>query len=377
MRDVQAAFTRSKLFASSLTAEKANRDRLSAFQKRRRKDKSLKVKVGHGGTLDPLATGVLIIGVGAGTKSLQRFLGCTKTYEVDLLFGAATDTYDILGKVLKKAPYAHITQDIVEKKLAQFKGGIMQQPPIYSALRVQGKHLYEYAREGKEVPIEVQHRPVTVHTLEVIKWLEDHRYEWPKEEADAVEKGIGEQILHLEKASASDEVASNSKATVVDHTLSSGLPKRKRSHDTLDGPVGSDQPSTHRSKKMANPLLPADAQDPALRDNASIGNRTTIASLSASADGKPPVVSLRMTVSSGFYVRSLCHDLGMAVGSLGIMARLVRTRQGDFELTKNVLDYGKLGLGEDFWRPEVDTMLFDWNQSQTTVAGLDEEVAQS
>ena len=375
VRDVQAAFTRSKLFAASLAAEKTNRDRLSSSQKRRRKDKSLKVKVGHGGTLDPLATGVLIIGIGTGTKALQSFLGCTKTYEVDVLFGAATDTYDILGKVLKKAPYAHITRDFVEKKLAQFKGSIMQRPPVYSALRVQGKHLYEYAREGKEIPVEIQERPVTVHTLELTEWIEHHMYEWPKEGAGALEKGIGERVLQLEKASASTGAVLDSEVIESGHILSSGVSKRKRQYETSDVSANSDHSSEiHQPKKIAGSLLSASTKGPANIDITSLGAKEALTTPS-STDNKPPVVSLRMTVSSGFYVRSLCHDLGMAVGSLGIMARLVRTRQGNFELNRNVLDYGKLELGEEAWRPDIDAMLRAWDQGLKTVAGSDEKVA--
>ena len=105
-----------------------------------------------------MATGVLIMGVGKGTKQLQGFLECTKSYEATILFGAATDTYDVLGKVLRRAEYKHVTKEGVEKALAGFRGNIMQRPPIYSALRMEGKRLYEYAREGKEIPREIEER---------------------------------------------------------------------------------------------------------------------------------------------------------------------------------------------------------------------------
>ena len=125
-------------------------------QKRsRRARQPPQVKMGHGGTLDPLATGVLILGIGSGTKSLPQFLGCTKSYECTVLFGKATDTYDTEGKVVARKGYEHITKDMVEQALAKFRGKIMQKPPIFSALKVNGKKLYEYAREGKEVPIEI------------------------------------------------------------------------------------------------------------------------------------------------------------------------------------------------------------------------------
>jgi tRNA pseudouridine55 synthase len=74
----------------------------------------------------------------------------------------------------------------------------------------------------------------------------------------------------------------------------------------------------------------------------------------------PPAIRLRMTVTSGFYVRSLCHDLGAAVGSAALMAELERTRQGEFELGKNVLEYDDLEKGEQVWAPKVEAMLDEW-----------------
>ncbi|KAK3062176.1 pseudouridine synthase pus4, partial [Teratosphaeriaceae sp. CCFEE 6253] len=141
--------------------------------------------MGHGGTLDPLATGVLILGVGAGTKALGSFLACTKSYEAVVLFGVGTDSYDTEGKVVARGAYAHVTREKVEGALGAFRGEIMQRPPIFSALRVQGKRLYEYAREGKEVPVEIQERPVTVGGVEVVEWMDGggHGYKWPEREA--------------------------------------------------------------------------------------------------------------------------------------------------------------------------------------------------
>lgn len=76
----------------------------------------------------------------------------------------------------------------------------------------------------------------------------------------------------------------------------------------------------------------------------------------------PPAVRLRMTVTSGFYVRSLSHDIGAAVGSLAVMSALVRTRQGEFKLGRNVLEYEDLMKGEGVWGPQVETMLHQWNE---------------
>lgn len=80
----------------------------------------------------------------------------------------------------------------------------------------------------------------------------------------------------------------------------------------------------------------------------------------SSAINGPPAAKLRMTVTSGFYVRSLCHDLGAAVGSAALMAELERTQQGQFELGKNVLEYSDLERGESVWGPKVEAMLDDW-----------------
>lgn len=86
--------------------------------------------MGHGGTLDPIATGVLVVGVGSGTKQLNQFLGGLKEYEATCVFGTVTDSYDAVGKILRRAPLNHITRESVEKALIDFRGEIKQQPPM-------------------------------------------------------------------------------------------------------------------------------------------------------------------------------------------------------------------------------------------------------
>jgi len=185
IRSLQPKFKSSTLFQPLLAREFAkNRAEPRTKSRHKRDKKDLDVKIGHGGTLDPLATGVLIVGVGGGTKALGRFLECTKSYECTVLFGVTTDSYDSHGKVVGRAPYEQITREKVEEALQQFKGDIMQKPPVFSALRVKGKRMYEYAREGGEIP-EVKERPVTVLDLELVGWLEGgkHDFKWPTEEA--------------------------------------------------------------------------------------------------------------------------------------------------------------------------------------------------
>ena len=177
--------------------------------------KNLKVKLGHGGTLDPLATGVLIVGVGRGTKLLPRFLECTKSYECVVLFGAATDSYDAVGKVVSRADHGHITRELVEERLHRFRGKIMQKPSVFSALKVDGKKMYEYAREGGDIP-EVAARPVEVESLELVEWLEPgkHEYAWPKEEMGSTEQeGAINFTLLFDFAIPSNDVAETDEAS--------------------------------------------------------------------------------------------------------------------------------------------------------------------
>ena len=107
-------------------------------------------KVGHFGTLDPLATGLLVIGTGTLTKIGNLFTNETKEYEVEVLLGTSTNTYDITGKVLEEKDI-DITEEQLKELLFSFKGKYDQEVPIYSAVKVNGKKLYEYARNGEEV----------------------------------------------------------------------------------------------------------------------------------------------------------------------------------------------------------------------------------
>ncbi len=121
-----------------------------------------KTRVGHGGTLDPLATGVLPIAIGEATKLAGHMLDATKAYDFTVAFGAQTDTLDLEGKVIAESD-VRPTLAAVEAVLAQFTGPIEQVPPAYSALKVDGKRAYTLARAGIEVELKV--RPVTVHVL--------------------------------------------------------------------------------------------------------------------------------------------------------------------------------------------------------------------
>ena len=122
-------------------------------------------KVGHTGTLDPMATGVLPVCVGDATKISQFILESTKAYDATVKLGAVTDTLDAEGKVLETRPVPAITRELLEGALSKFRGTFAQVPPMYSAIKVGGKRLYELARAGEE--IERKPREVTVYDLQL------------------------------------------------------------------------------------------------------------------------------------------------------------------------------------------------------------------
>lgn len=125
------------------------------------------VKIGHGGTLDPLADGLLPIGVGKATKQLQALLEGPKTYTFTLSFGTQTTTDDAEGEPVAKSD-VRPTEAATTAILPQFTGAILQAPPAFSALKINGQRAYKLARAGEVV--EMQPRPVTIHSLRLLQW---------------------------------------------------------------------------------------------------------------------------------------------------------------------------------------------------------------
>lgn len=123
-------------------------------------------RIGHTGTLDPMVTGVLPLCLGRATRVVEYVQERPKSYEAVLQLGIATDTEDLTGTVIESQATVHVTEDVVRETLKQFTGEIEQVPPMYSAVKVDGKRLYELAREGKTV--ERKSRKVTIHEIELI-----------------------------------------------------------------------------------------------------------------------------------------------------------------------------------------------------------------
>lgn len=131
----------------------------------RRKYKLKKIKVGHAGTLDPLASGLLIICTGRATKQIQNIQSLPKEYEGSMILGATRPSYDMETEIDQTFDTAGITKDAIHALTYAFTGQIDQKPPVFSAVKKDGKRLYEFAREGKDV--EISSRRVEIHKFEI------------------------------------------------------------------------------------------------------------------------------------------------------------------------------------------------------------------
>ncbi|KAM0749640.1 pseudouridine synthase [Meredithblackwellia eburnea MCA 4105] len=274
LNKLQPLLSKSHLFAK--TDKQHPNDKTKGGRRKRLRDE--RVKIGQGGTLDPLADGVLVCGTNDGTKKLQQFLDCSKEYRAIGLFGCSTDSYDSEGKIVNETSWDGVTAEAIENVLERFRGEIEQVPPIFSALKMDGKPLYEYARNKIPLPRPIASRKVTVHQLSLLKFTpgEEHSYEFPKEKLEDAEKGELERIEKMVKEG----------GTVVPETL------------------GEETVSTEASTS---------------------GHETQV-------KGRPPIFEISMTVSSGTYVRSIVHDIATALQSSAHVVKLTRTRQGEFGL---------------------------------------------
>ena len=131
-----------------------------------------RVKTGHAGTLDPLATGVLLLCTGKATKRIEELQLHDKEYTATLQFGAITASYDMEHPAEGNYPTDHITRELLEQTLLQFTGEIMQVPPAFSACNINGKRAYELARKGREAKLEA--KPIRIDEIEVL-WFDDEK----------------------------------------------------------------------------------------------------------------------------------------------------------------------------------------------------------
>ena len=132
-----------------------------------------KLKVGYAGTLDPLATGVVIVCTGRKTKQIDQLMEHTKEYEAVLQLGATTPSYDLEHPIDATYPTEHITRERIEQVLPTFLGEQWQVPPIYSAVKINGKRAYEYARKGKQDEVEIKPKLLVIDAIDMLAFDAD------------------------------------------------------------------------------------------------------------------------------------------------------------------------------------------------------------
>ncbi|MDE5418650.1 tRNA pseudouridine(55) synthase TruB [Labilibaculum sp. DW002] len=130
-----------------------------------------KIKVGHAGTLDPLATGLMIVCTGKYTKRIDTYQAQVKEYIATLKLGSTTPSFDLETEIDETYPTEHIDNALIDETLKGFLGEIRQRPPAYSAIKIDGKRAYEYARKGQEV--EIKEKILVIDEIEVLSWKED------------------------------------------------------------------------------------------------------------------------------------------------------------------------------------------------------------
>lgn len=130
-----------------------------------------KMKIGHAGTLDPLATGVMIVCTGRATKKIESFQYQTKEYVATLKLGATTPSFDLETEIDGEYPTEHITEELLRSTLKNFIGSIQQIPPTYSAVKINGKRAYEYARKGQDV--EIKPKTLVIDEIELVSFSDN------------------------------------------------------------------------------------------------------------------------------------------------------------------------------------------------------------
>ena len=273
-------------------------------------------RVGHGGTLDPMATGVLPVFLGRATRAVPFFEHADKVYEAELRLGLVTDTQDVTGRTLEEHP-VDITQEQFEAALARFRGEIQQIPPMYSAIKVNGQKLYQLARKGKEVEREA--RTVTIYELEAIG---------NRQQAigDGGREAAGKAFpLRAELPGGQRDFSASCRSCAPGNGILNGG-RCPSAHTGADEVVHDAAPSGDGGCG-----LPRQCAHWLAMTESEAGSRPDTCPLSPVPCHLSPVTChLKIHCSKGTYVRTLCHDIGAALGCGGCMAALRRTRAGRY-----------------------------------------------
>ncbi|KAF9134574.1 hypothetical protein BGX30_011901, partial [Mortierella sp. GBA39] len=268
------------------------------------------VKIGHGGTLDPLARGIVVVGMGTGCKKLHNMSGSSKVYIAEARLGYSSTTLDSTGSLVDQKPTDHITKERLLDAVQAFKGEISQTPPLYSALNMDGKRLYDYAREGIPLPREIPSRKVQIYGLDLLSYPDEVTV------PDPCLQAFGFQ---LDTDSSDASVSDSSVVNSCDNVTLSGDEDDKStagSNDDLKDGIQEEQ-NTFRPKKFSDPIL----TDP---------NHIPI---------PPPTIGdkslyfhIRVHCSSGTYIRTLIADIASHLGTVGLMTDLLRVEQSGYRL---------------------------------------------
>ena len=305
MLKVQHIFNKSDIFSREIARATSERKRQYEQQtgkkaSRRKLRKVSKVKMGHGGTLDPLASGVLVIGIGSGTKQLANYLsGTVKMYEAEALFGVSTTSGDVEGEILSQNSVKHLEMTELLTLRDKFQGSLKQTPPIYAALKMDGKPLYEYAREGKPLPRSIEPRQVNIYELDILPDSLSRTHEYP--------------LLRPTTTESRDTVKLLSASLLEDKLYFSSEYCTKQGWNS----------------ELARVEQPIPITKEELDEIESKGDSY-----------RAPLLHFKARVSSGTYIRSLISDMGKAMRSSCYMVKLIRIQQEQWSLERgNVFEF--------------------------------------
>ncbi|KAL6600918.1 pseudouridine synthase [Neocallimastix californiae] len=273
----------------TIIKHKVTRQLISSNLVDKKKKKRNMIKIGHGGTLDPLASGCLVIGLFKGTKMLNTLLSGSKVYEAVGRFGSSTETYDCLGELVEEKPYQHITKEKLEEVLQEFVGEIEQYPPIYSALKVNGKPMYEYAKNGQELPKEIKSRKIIIHSIELLEF-----YTEPTKTTEIQVDNDNEDFTF--------QMDIDNKEETKDKNMKKQQDNRNQNNNNNEK-----KKFQFKNKAIANNKLP-----------------------------EGPTFRFKVECGGGTYIRSLIHDIGKKLDSAAHMVSLIRSKQGPFKVDESI-----------------------------------------
>ena len=238
-----------------------------------------KLKVGHAGTLDPLASGVMIICTGKATKQIDQLQAGTKEYIATLRLGCTTPSFDAEHPVDATFPTSHITREAVMEALQKFKGSIWQVPPVYSACKVEGRRAFDYVRQGEEV--ELKAKELVIDEIELL-------------DLHLPEQGIvspkAEEVLAIVRESVDIKAFGRRKQLLEDAEMASA--------------------SLQEQKEVCEETIP----------------HSSLLTTSS------PYLTIRVVCSKGTYIRALARDIGQALQSGAYLIGLRRTRVGAYDV---------------------------------------------